>query len=110
MNMFMMKKILIIVTLLYSMVICSAQNKNNQQVDNKMMNYRTFDVEEYRKITQKNEYGKRYIIRDSGMIVQKEEDFSNGNFIGFREDCHYPDSPYNTVLLYYKNGLSLSIS
>ena len=50
----MMKKILIIVTLLYSMVICSAQNKNNQQVDNKMMNYRTFDVEEYRKITQTN--------------------------------------------------------
>lgn len=100
----MMKKILIIVTLLYSMVICSAQNKNNQQVDNKMMNYRTFDVEEYRKITQRNEYGKRYIIRDSGMIVQKEEDFSNGNLIGFREDCHYPDSPYNTVFLYYKNG------
>ena len=75
-----------------------------RQVDNKMMNYRTFDVEEYKKIIQKNDRGKRYIIRDSGMIVEKEEDFSNGNFIGFREDCHYPDSPYNTVFLYYKNG------
>ena len=100
----MMKKILIIVTLLYSMIICSAQNKNNQQVDNKMMNYRTFDIEEYKKIIQKNDRGKRYIIKDSGMIVEKDEDFSNGNFIGFREDCHYPDSPYNTVFLYYKNG------
>lgn len=100
----MMRYTTFIVTLLYCMASCSAQNKNNQQIENKMMNYRTFDIEEYKKIIQKNDRGKRYIIKDSGMIVEKDEDFSNGNFIGFREDCHYPGSPYNTVFLYYKNG------
>ncbi len=102
-----MKNLFIVATLLCSIMGCSAQNKNsgNKQNQDKMLNTKTFDIEEYKKITQKNSRGKRYIINSNGIVIEKDEDFSHGEFVGFREDCHYPDSPYNTVFLYYKNGV-----
>ena len=101
----MMKYTVIIFTLLYCMISCSAQNKSNQQIENKMMNYKTFDIEEYKRIVKENPNAMHiYMKSNNGMIIEVNDEYSHGEFIGFREDCHYPDSPYNTVFLYYKNG------
>lgn len=101
----MMKYTVIIFTLFYCMISCSAQNKNNQQIENKMMNYKTFDIEEYKRIVKENPNAMHiYRKSNNGMIIEVNDEYSRGEFIGFREDCHYPDSPYNTVFLYYKNG------
>ncbi len=104
-----MKSLFIVATLLCSIMGCSAQNKNNnsnKQIENKMLNKKTFDIEEYKRLIKESPDAMHiYRKTKNGAIVEINDVYSHGEFIGFREDCHYPNSPYNTVFLYYKNGV-----
>lgn len=105
-NTMIMKNIFIFAMLLLCTINCvGQQNTNDKQIkNNKKMVYRTFNIEEYKSITQKNEYGKRYVVSKSGMIIVKDEEFMNNKFIGFREDCSYPNDPYTYVFIYNTEG------